>query len=114
MELIENKEENLSNDEVVKEVNEGDKTPTSINLEPKKENSLTKEVKDFLKDLIIIVVVVLIIRTFFILPFQISGQSMYDSYYDKEFIKTDLEPKKIKPLDIHRNDVGACPFVVWD
>ena len=89
MELIENKEENLSNDEVVKEVNEGDKTPTSINLEPKKENSLTKEVKDFLKDLIIIVVVVLIIRTFFILPFQISGQSMYDSYYDKEFIIVD-------------------------
>lgn len=45
-----------------------------------------REVTDFLKDIIIILLVVFVIRTFFILPFQINGQSMYTSYYDKEFI----------------------------
>ncbi|MDD5770372.1 MAG: signal peptidase I [Candidatus Gracilibacteria bacterium] len=48
-----------------------------------------QELLDFLKDLIVIVGIVLIVRTFIILPFQISGQSMYDSYYDKEFIIVD-------------------------
>lgn len=47
------------------------------------------EIIDFFKDLIIIVVVVLIIRTFFAMPFQINWQSMYSSYYDKEFIIVD-------------------------
>ncbi len=51
-----------------------------------KKKSLRDEIFDFLKDLIIIVIIVFIVRTFFILPFQISGQSMYDSYYDREFI----------------------------
>ncbi len=51
--------------------------------------SLRDEIFDFLKDLIIIIIVVLVVRTFFILPFQISGQSMYDSYYDREFIIVD-------------------------
>lgn len=51
-----------------------------------KKKSLRDEFFDFLKDLITIVIIVVIVRTFFILPFQISGQSMYDSYYDKEFI----------------------------
>lgn len=51
-----------------------------------KKKSLRDEIFDFLKDLITIVIVVVIVRTFFILPFQISGQSMYDSYYDREFI----------------------------
>lgn len=51
--------------------------------------SLRNEIFDFLKDLIIIIVIVLIVRTFLILPFQISGQSMYDSYYDREFIIVD-------------------------
>ncbi len=51
--------------------------------------SLKHEVLDFLKDLVIIVCIVLFIRTFFVLPFQISWQSMYDSYYDKEFIIVD-------------------------
>lgn len=59
-----------------------------------------KEVIDFLKDLIIIVIIVLIIRTFLVMPFQISWQSMYSSYYDKEFIIVDRlsyrlsEPKR--------------------
>ena len=51
--------------------------------------SLRNESFDFLKDLIIIIIIVLIVRTFLILPFQISGQSMYDSYYDREFIIVD-------------------------
>ncbi len=51
--------------------------------------TLRQEIFDFLKDLIIIVVVVLVVRTFLILPFQISWQSMYDSYYDREFIIVD-------------------------
>lgn len=51
--------------------------------------SLKHEVIDFLKDLVIIVCIVLFIRTFIMLPFQISGQSMYDSYYDREFIIVD-------------------------
>lgn len=53
------------------------------------QKTVRQEVFDFLKDLIIIIVIVLIVRTFLILPFQISGQSMYDSYYDKEFIIVD-------------------------
>lgn len=47
------------------------------------------EIIDFFKDLVVIVIVVLIIRTFFAMPFQINGQSMYSSYYDKEFIIVD-------------------------
>lgn len=50
---------------------------------------LVKEVLDFLKDLIIIIIFMLIIRSFIILPFQISWQSMYESYYDREFIIVD-------------------------
>jgi signal peptidase I len=68
------------------------------NISPQEENKNTwwdetktfrKEVFDFLKDLIVIIIIVLLIRTFIILPFQISGQSMYESYYDKEFIIVD-------------------------
>ena len=47
------------------------------------------EIIDFFKDLIIIVVFVLVIRYFLAMPFQINGQSMYSSYYDKEFIIVD-------------------------
>jgi len=54
-----------------------------------KDNSIIKEILDFIKDLIIVVIIVLFIRTYFILPFQISGQSMYETYYDKEFIIVD-------------------------
>ncbi len=44
---------------------------------------------DLIKDIIIIWVIVFVIRTFFVLPFQINGQSMYQSYYDWEFIIVD-------------------------
>ena len=66
----------------------------NLNIE-NKENQMQKpltfreELFDFLKDLIIIIWIVLVVRSFVILPFQISGQSMYDSYYDKEFIFVD-------------------------
>lgn len=48
-----------------------------------------KEILDFLKDLVVIFVIVFIIRTFIAMPFQINGQSMYWSYYNKEFIIVD-------------------------
>lgn len=57
--------------------------------EKKINNWILKEVLDFLKDLAIIVVTVVVIRTFIAMPFQISGQSMYSSYYDREFIIVD-------------------------
>ncbi len=59
-----------------------------------------KDIIDFFKDLIFIVVVVVVIKTFIAMPFQINGQSMYSSYYDKEFIIVDrltysfVEPKR--------------------
>lgn len=60
-----------------------------IQTEEVEENTFFKEVINFFKDLLIIIVIVLVIRSFIILPFQISGQSMYNSYYDKEFIIVD-------------------------
>lgn len=47
------------------------------------------EALDFLKDIIVILMIVLVMRTFFIMPFKINGQSMYETYYDKEFIIVD-------------------------
>ena len=48
-----------------------------------------KETFDFFRDLVIIVLIVLFIRSFLFMPFQINGQSMYSSYYDKQFIIVD-------------------------
>ncbi len=45
-----------------------------------------KEILSFLKDLWIVILVVLIIRAFFIAPFEINGHSMDSNFYDKEFI----------------------------
>ena len=53
------------------------------------ESTFIDDVKDFAKDLAIIIVIVFFIRFFFAMPFQISGQSMYSSYYDREFIIVD-------------------------
>lgn len=44
------------------------------------------EILSFFRDLSIILLMVFLIRTFVIIPFQISGSSMMESYYDKEFI----------------------------
>ena len=71
--------------------------------------SFKEEIIDFVKDLIIIIIIVLTIRTFLIEPFQISGQSMYATYYDREFIIVDrfsyLDIPKIKEWEIKRWDV---------
>jgi signal peptidase I len=58
--------------------------------------NLRGEVIDFFKDLIVIIIIVVFIRTFLIEPFQISGQSMYPTYYDREFIIVD----RFSSLDI--------------
>ena len=73
------------------------------------------EIIDFLKDLVWIVVIVIVIRTFIAEPFQISGQSMADSYYDREFIIVDrftyLDIPFIKDWEIKRWDVVV--FKPW-
>ncbi len=48
-----------------------------------------RETLEFIRDLIIIVLIVVFIRSYLFMPFQINGQSMYNSYYDKEFIIVD-------------------------
>lgn len=72
-------------------------------------SNIKSEIIDFLKDLVVIVLIVLFIRTFLVEPFQISGQSMYASYYDKEFIIVDrfsyLDIPFIKTWEIKRWDV---------
>lgn len=68
------------------------------------------EILDFLKDLAIIITIVLLIRTFLVMPFQINGQSMYDSYYNGEFIIVDRFSYRDFPIigaqrDPQRGDV---------
>ena len=64
----------------------------------KEKKDLSSEVLDFLKDLVIIIIIVKIIITFFAMNFQINGQSMYSSYYDREFIIVDrLSYRFIEP-----------------
>lgn len=67
-------------------MNDNNNIDLTNNNQPK---TIKQEIIEFFKDLIIIIIVVLIVRTFLILPFQISWQSMYDSYYDREFIIVD-------------------------
>lgn len=50
---------------------------------------LNSELFLLIKDLISIIIIVMIVRIFIVMPFQISWQSMYSSYYDKEFIIVD-------------------------
>lgn len=73
------------------------------------EGKMMKEILDFVKDLVIIIALVVIIRSFIVLPFQIKGQSMYDSYFDRGFIIVDrfsyLDIPNIKQSVIKRGDV---------
>jgi len=64
---------------------------TEVNTENKNEETknFSWEVVDFFKDLVIILLIVFIIRTFLVMPFQINGSSMMESYYDREFIIVD-------------------------
>ena len=73
--------------ELIKEITLEAKTKKALQQE--EELTFTWEVIDFFKDLVVIVLIVLFIRTFLAMPFQINGQSMYSSYYDKEFIIVD-------------------------
>lgn len=68
---------------------EEEKKAEKSKIAEEKELSFTWEVIDFFKDLVVIVLIVLFIRTFLAMPFQINGQSMFGSYYDKEFIIVD-------------------------
>lgn len=47
--------------------------------------------------------VFLITYIFLLRPFQVSGQSMYPTFYDKEYVLTDLVSPKLEPLK--RGDV---------
>lgn len=80
---INNKEKsNLDNSEDINSIEKDNSN--------KSNKSFKDDVIDFLKDLIIVIIIVVFIRSFLVLPFQISGQSMYDSYYDKQFIIVDV------------------------
>lgn len=81
--------------------------------------NIKREIIDFLRDLVIIIVIVLVLRTYLVEPFQISGQSMYESYYDKQFILVDrfsyLDIPYIKTWEIERWDVVVLrPWVDKD
>jgi len=58
--------------------------------------TLKQEAIDFFKDLVVILIIVIFIRSFIMVPFQISGHSMNDSFYDREYIIVD----KLSYLDI--------------
>ena len=72
-------------------------------------SNIKNEILDFFKDILIIVIVVMFVKTFFVSPFQIKGQSMYDSYYDGQFIIVDrfsyLQFWNIKKWEPERWDV---------
>lgn len=73
------------------------------------EKTFKQEVVDFFKDLVIIIAIVKFVTIFLVSVFIINGQSMYASYYDKEFILVDrfsaLNIPNIKVWEIKRWDV---------
>lgn len=79
-----------------------------ISPETTTKEKIKKEAIEFFRDLIIVIAVVFFIRTFIAEPFQISGQSMSTSYYDKEFIIVD----RFSYLDIPVLKNGAISR--WD
>lgn len=72
-------------------------------MKSEKIKNLSQDALDFCKDLVIIVIIVQIILTFFVMNFQIKWQSMYSSYYDREFIIVDRLSYRL--WDIERWDV---------
>ncbi len=72
------------------------------------------EALDFLKDIVIIVCIVLLVRTFLVMPFQINGQSMYASYYDKEFILVDRLSYRNTPFIWALRNIQRWDVVVFD
>ena len=68
--------------------------------------------------MVIIICIVLLVRTFLVMPFQINGQSMYASYFDKEFILVDrLSYRNIFALwslrEVKRWDVVVFDPMLW-
>lgn len=76
-------------------------------------SNFTGEALDFLKDIIVILVIVVVIRTFLIMPFQINGQSMYETYYDKEFIIVDRFSYRDIPVLWQSREVKRWDVVVF-
>ena len=72
------------------------------------------EVLDFLKDIIIIVWIVLLVRTYFIMPFKINGESMMNSYYDKEFIIVDRFSYRDFPLIGQHREIQRWDVVIFE
>ncbi|USN59307.1 MAG: signal peptidase I [Candidatus Peribacteria bacterium] len=77
--------------------------------EKKIKRDFLSELLDFVKDMAIIILVVMFIRSFLVMPFQISGQSMYSSYYNYQFIIVDrfsyLDIPLVKTGKVERGDV---------
>ena len=81
------------------------------NIQTTTENkSSFHEILDFIRDICIILLVVFLVRHFLVMPFQINGDSMMESYYTKEFIIVDRLSYRDLPLmgqlqEIERGDV---------
>jgi signal peptidase I len=61
-----------------------------VNWKSEKESrNFIKELLSFLKDTAIMAFFFILISSFLVIPFQIKWQSMYESYYDREFILVD-------------------------
>ncbi len=95
LELPLNEDNLVKNDDKIENKTE-EKVKDSQITEKSNKNSDLKEILIFFRDIIIIILIVLFVRKFLILPFQISGQSMSESYTDREFIIVD----RLSYLDI--------------
>lgn len=93
--MEENKHEEVMEQSVETNASNTTETPILETKEEVKESQITelKEEKpkmqefiEFIRDLIIIIFVVIVIRTYFVAPFQIKWTSMENSYHDREFI----------------------------
>jgi len=51
-----------------------------------KQHVTLKELIDFVRDVAIILAIVLFVRSYFVSPFQINGNSMETSYHSNEYI----------------------------
>ena len=79
----------------------------------KLDSDFYNELKDFFKDIAIIITIVVVVKVFLFVPFQINGSSMDESYYDKQFIIVDRLSYRFS--DIDRGDVVVFrPHVSWD
>lgn len=68
-----------------------------------KKTNLANEIWEGIKSLIPIIIIVLFIRTFIAQPFIVSGESMYPTFHDKEYLVVDeLSYRLSNP---HRGDV---------